>query len=400
MGDWRRLQDAVETDGTAEGSVGGIGDSCIDNTNCFFGYCDLEIGFCGTPSKACPSTDLALGDCSGNGDCIAKDMSSSPVDFCAIYDPKCTVSCSCFEGFAGKDCSLLESQKAGRESARLKMCGALINATTLSDPSGKLLESMTASLLQTFDPSEVTNPESIELCLEALTLLSDMLTIPGMLTGTSASLPSTVASAISSFNDAVIPLNLTTIDTGMPTSYPTQAPTSAPTLLVELHHTTKAVVYDMVGNLQKAMMDNMLGGENSPPVLSSAVRMKVQRGMTSDLNGATLKPPDTDEEATYGSDQPQMILPESGMSVCQPTNGDGYSKASMMKWGKNPYENPEDSKSPILRVGSGGNKYTIHEKRREPDYVAEPYYIIQKFNSEMNLTDPESLSGESAANIT
>merc|ERR1711871_542294 len=97
-GDWRRLHFAVHQRFNVDKSVGGIGDQCNVDTDCFFNWCDLDTGFCGAPTKVCPTTEPGL-ECSGQGACIGVDSSLVPIDECLVYDTKCTVQCVCDDGF-------------------------------------------------------------------------------------------------------------------------------------------------------------------------------------------------------------------------------------------------------------------------------------------------------------
>ena len=137
----------------AAGTGGAVGSSCNLGRECLYGLCSSNV--CTAPELRCPTsasgtsvitaTATAPVDksaksmsflmpflrthglyyhiytglvCSGRGICTYSDPSGNTLQSCSILDVRCAVSCSCTEGFAGKDCSLSLSVLTERTNLR------------------------------------------------------------------------------------------------------------------------------------------------------------------------------------------------------------------------------------------------------------------------------------------
>ena len=200
-----------------DGLIGSIGAACSLDEECLYYSCSENI--CVAPSKICPS--LTYSECSGKGKCKFFDLSGNNVSTCAINEPSCFPACECSEGFGGKNCGMSTEELEGKRLSRLKMCDGLIKATSGSDPSLALVDSLTKSLLQTFDPFEMTDSESIETCTTALKALTNLVST-GLLKGSDISISINIAKTISLFGD-IKASSLSDGETASPTSSPTSS---------------------------------------------------------------------------------------------------------------------------------------------------------------------------------
>jgi hypothetical protein len=133
--------------------LGNVGEGCMADMDCLYDYC--FNGTCAIPSLQCPSS-LEDSVCSGNGLCYYFDSAGSLLSNCTIFDVRCTASCSCFDGFGGRDCSLTVDEVRELDESRGQLCSSLLSTIENSDASSQLLDSVVSALQQSFDPSQVS----------------------------------------------------------------------------------------------------------------------------------------------------------------------------------------------------------------------------------------------------
>ena len=343
-----------------DGVVGTIGSPCLEHADCLYFNC--YEGTCESPSKQCPSaagdvislsalaapasvggTASSLAEqfasfiCSGHGSCEFLDLSGRNTSTCFVNETSCYPQCSCNEGWGGADCSLDAEKLEKKRKSRVKMCWGLINATSASDPSLELIGTLTNSLLSSFDPNEMTDAHSIEICSLALTQLS-VFVDEGLLAGSDISVAVNIANLISKFGDVKKPQ----LDESV-----TSAPTSAPTYSSEKHGNA---MMSSLTSLQGGVSENMIGGQKPADLVSDNMKMQIRRDRMEDLNGGSLAPPAGAADLQYGNPQPGLALPPSGLQACG--SNDGFAQASIMKWGKNPFDNSSDVESSVMRFAT------------------------------------------------
>ena len=149
-----------------------IGEPCTDDSQCLYNYCSNSK--CASPLKKCPTEDIGL-TCSGHGSCNYTDIGDNSISICVETDVNCKAKCECLDGYGGKYCSYDPSTLQKRANLRITLCGALLNATLMSDPSPTLLVSLADSLKMSYDPFEVQDGQGKVTCSQALAKLSEFL---------------------------------------------------------------------------------------------------------------------------------------------------------------------------------------------------------------------------------
>jgi hypothetical protein len=125
------------------------------------------------------------------------------------------------------------------------MCEALLNATSLFDPSPQLIVSLAASLGQSYSPAEIVDSSVLSVCSEALNALSDLMAL-GYLTSAGPEAAVIVANTISKFVNA---------DKAVTDEQITSSPTSSPTGAVALK---ESAVLGAVANLELGLLSMMV----------------------------------------------------------------------------------------------------------------------------------------------
>jgi hypothetical protein len=140
-----------------------------------------------------------------------------------------------------------------------------------------LIGTLTNSLLSSFDPNEMTDAHSIEICSLALTQLS-VFVDEGLLAGSDISVAVNIANLISKFGDVKKPQ----LDESV-----TSAPTSAPTYSSEKHGNA---MMSSLTSLQCGVSENMIGGQKPADLVSDNMKMQIRRDRMEDLNGGNASP--------------------------------------------------------------------------------------------------------------
>ena len=153
-----------------------IGEPCTDNDQCLYNYCSNSTSnsTCASPPKKCPTLDSEL-VCSGHGSCNYTDIGDNPVSTCVETDVNCKAKCECLDGYQGKDCAYDFAALEKRANLRIILCGALLNATLMLDPSPNFLVSLAGSLKMSYDPNEMQDGPGEVICTQALAKLSEFL---------------------------------------------------------------------------------------------------------------------------------------------------------------------------------------------------------------------------------
>ena len=341
------------------------GESCTVHSDCLYYNCEKEI--CSAPMKVCP-TSIPGTICSDSGDCIFVDVSGNPVSNCTAMDLNCQAMCICHSGSFGRSCALDKTQFTNRGRSRLMMCEALLNATSMSDPSVQLLSTLAASLRQTYDPYEVTDTNSKIVCTDALQTLSHLIA-KGNLVGAPPSLPQIVAETISLFATSVLEVIV-----AAKRNKPTQAPTSAPTSAIVQH----VAVVGAVSSLQTGMTDNMIAGQDPVAVVTDNVMMSALRTSMEDLKGMPLEPPKSAAAEQYKKPSSGLGLPSTGLDHCG--NAGDYASLSVMGWGSNPFADSAEVKTPLLSFSNMAKPTKSRRRRALAAAVKpEPYFITLQF---------------------
>jgi hypothetical protein len=136
--------------------------------------------------------------CSGHGSCNYTDIGDNYISSCDEIDVNCKAKCECVESYGGKDCAYDPITLEKRANLRITLCGALLNATMMSDVSPSLLVSLAASLKMSYDPFESSDGSGEIICTQALSKLSDFLGSGYLSSAGSASIL-TVSQTISMF---------------------------------------------------------------------------------------------------------------------------------------------------------------------------------------------------------
>ena len=149
-----------------------IGEPCTEDSQCLYNYCSNST--CASPPKKCP-TLASEKICSGHGACNYIDIGDNPISTCVETDVNCKAKCDCLDGYVGKDCAYDYVTLEKRGNLRIMLCGALLNATMMSDPSPNFLVTLAGSLKMVYDPNELNDLPGQVICTQALTMLSDLL---------------------------------------------------------------------------------------------------------------------------------------------------------------------------------------------------------------------------------
>jgi hypothetical protein len=360
---------------------GDVGDSCYADQDCVFGYC--ENGYCGYPTKTCPSSTDSR--CSGHGTCVfTVDSSSEMLNSCTIADIDCSSSCVCDVGFHGAACSLDDDSFMNRTMAREMMCNALYHFGTIRDPSARTLSTIAASAVSVFEPNEVTTVDSISSCLAVLDLLvnitdrgylqnDDLLKDSGFVSSHVH-----MATLIGKFAES-----LTILKRG-----PDAESDGVIAMMTSLTYSLSAAV----SSLGNSVSGNMVAGEKTFEIVSDGLRISIQYESVDSLGGASLEPPSTPSGELYRSANPQIILPASGLKVCSGYSDEGYARFSLSEWGSNPHPSTNATfngtsasvMSRVLRFTSMVSTGNSGSSGSSQSVEVEPYQLVMQYSVAQN----------------
>jgi len=327
---------------------GFIGSSCLMNSDCLYELCVGAI--CVAPPLQCP-TNIPHVPCSGNGYCGYFTSTDLPFEGgCTIVDISCTATCVCDSGWNGQDCSLDAAALAAANNYRTQLCGLLLTVAQTQSKSPQLLDSITGSLLQAYDPHQVTSELGKATCSEVLTFLAQTAS-EGYLKGTNPATTQFIVKTISSF-----------------ASNPTGQSS-----------TTSGAADAAVGDLTNGIFGTLVNGESPAQLVSENVRATIQKPLFSAMtSSAGFSPPQTAAEAAYGSTQPKLVFASNAFSACEGGKPSGYSELGVMQWGKNPYAGSSKVKSRMMRLTSTS---TVSKKDHPHDRLLVETYNEPKFTN-------------------
>ena len=144
---------------------GALNEICSDSSECTgFQECSAEFR-CYFPSKKCDN------NCSGNGICdYVLSFSGEPTKSCHVGDSTCTAKCLCFEGYSGKACTLMDSDKLKKQEVRERLAISLTDFVSANGATSS--ESITALVNMLFQLSQVSNELTISSCSRLVYLVN------------------------------------------------------------------------------------------------------------------------------------------------------------------------------------------------------------------------------------
>lgn len=98
---------------------------CQSNSDCHsWQTCDLSTSICRAPSKTCTN------NCNSQGICQFYTIDTNELlNNCTIENALCTAKCSCYNGFAGSDCSYSTTSLTTKQKLRYSLLVGLFNMT-------------------------------------------------------------------------------------------------------------------------------------------------------------------------------------------------------------------------------------------------------------------------------
>ena len=175
-----------------------ISGTCSKDADCQSHRCVNNI--CKNSLKFCKSS-IYDQICSGNGICGIFDSSSnsrSNADTeCTIVDEFCYVQCECNSGYGGSDCSLSQEELQAKSQARSSICEAVSLVGSTQNPSKDLIDTLSVSLNQAYNPSEVITKTGFTSCLNTLSNISKLAKQGYMKPSTSNSFFNTISNFLS-----------------------------------------------------------------------------------------------------------------------------------------------------------------------------------------------------------
>ena len=335
----------------------GIGATCSKGSECLYGTC--TSGTCVAPTQSCPIFDNQ--ECGGHGICQYLIGGLAVVaSKCSILDTACIPTCKCNGGYGGKDCSLDPNTLAQREGARMTMCETLTNATASSDTSIALIDSLSSSILSTYDKYEVTSENGIYSCASSL---------------------NSIVSAM--FEGSYLDM--------------TSSSTSAQNLVETISEFVVAGNASFLGNITSSLvqtaLSSMAKGQTSVELTSENLKLKLSRDLSTSLNNNSISAPLTDTEKSYGTQPVSVALTGNVEAMCD--DGSGYVSLSIGAWSNSPFANASVLKTSLFRSESVvQSDNALSESSISADvayFLVFPFTQIQELSSlsieEKNLLD-------------
>lgn len=342
-------------------SFGESGASCSTSSDCIYANCVNNI--CITPNKTCASGSNSV--CSGQGTCEFIDTSGNVVSSCLVTNTNCYAKCICDSGYSGTDCSLSPVTAVERDSLRTSLCDGISSIYSLQGASSATLQTLAGSLQSSFSPDEVTSSSGLSSCGNALSTVTSLAS-QGYLSQASTSTLSAITSTISLFIAKAA---------------------------VSSSSTASSYVSSAVTQFTAGVLQTLSDGEPPIELVSDNIQMYIQKTKLTELSGASLKPPQTDEEKAYNSLNPQLTLSSSGLSACY--SGD-YAQLSIAKYTKNPNYNSDDLQTTLLKIAtysSSSSSRRLTAASRSVKLSKTPLYYLtlpfsqkQSFNFSIDIT--------------
>lgn len=313
--------------------LGTVGSSCATNEDCIYGKC---VDFrCALPTKSCPSS-LFGSECSGYGTCSYFDTSNVQISTCPVTSSTCYSKCVCTSGYSGSDCSLDQDSATQRDSLRSQLCSAIVSLYSVQGESASTLQSLSGSLLASFQPDEVTSIASLQNCFDALLILTDLAS-QGYLKNLPSSTLDVLTSSVSSFISNAASLQ---------------------------YDSSTEQINEAHDQLTEGVLQTMVDGESSTNLIGANFQTAVSRPRLSDLYSAVIAPPLTDAEIAYSSASPKIILSSDGLSACDTSNI--YAQFSVTKYSKNPNLDSDEVKTSGLKFSSFRKRVQKTRKHGKP----------------------------------
>lgn len=324
-----------------------IGGNCTSNQDCIYNLCDLVTKTCAASVKSCPSNST-FDTCSSHGYCYYSDGTNEITQSqCTLLNTLCIPKCICTGGYGGIDCSLDAATLAARQNSRVIMCNTLQSVLNTSDPSSDLIESITGSMLSTFNPSEVTSVSGTLSCQNALKSVVEGAK-NGYLKASSTLAVQNLVSTISNF-----------IKVGNSSA---------------LSNTTSGVV--------EGMLTSMVSGQSPIEVTSDALRLYITKSLAANFQNATFTSPKTAEEITYGVATTEIRLLNGADTACN--DGTGYTSISFGSWSLNPLANASNFKTSLFRSQSYGSSSSTSSSSTSNSVAYQmifPFALTQAFTT-------------------
>jgi hypothetical protein len=350
--------------------VGKLGDRCLADSQCVFGYCSNET--CTIPLKTCLSSD-STHICSGHGNCVFVADNGVLIENCFQNDVYCYAHCTCSDGYGGSDCSLNSTQLSERDIQRTTLCWSLLEATTLSTSSSDLLDTLSASLTSLYNADEVVSDNGTAVCYEALYQVTT-LAAQGYLSSASGVTAQLLVQAVSQYIAGEFRRNASQANSSL---------TSA------------------LNDVSSGVLNALVDGQDAVKLVSSYFRLAASRPLSSTLIGSTFSPPPTSEEATYEIAGPTVELVSEDV-VKSLTGNNGYSQLSIAQFGVNPFPNAATAHSSLLRFSarSGPTTSTLETTGSIAFYLTMQFSQLQSFNLSITPIDINTQSDALPVNET
>jgi hypothetical protein len=127
---------------------------CIVDSNCSNSLQTCNNATCVYSPKTC------LNDCSGNGNCLFRSVSTGDsVSDCRLNDASCESFCHCFDGFYDSSCSLNDAELIAIQAVRSALVNSLQNLTQSDDINSESVSSW-ADYLSAISNNPYEIPES------------------------------------------------------------------------------------------------------------------------------------------------------------------------------------------------------------------------------------------------
>ena len=246
-----------------------------------------------------------------------------------------------------------------------------MTAASKQDPSLSLLGTLTASLLLSFSPADVTSVSGKTVCTTALRKVTS-LSRRGYLQG-SPTAAQLVADLVSLFTTNDLTTTTTTTANRRLSAYSAYDVDTAASWLVE------------------GVQLGMASGEAPVSLVTSNIQVEVLNKLITSTANSVFTTPATDVQLAYGAIQPRITLGPNGLASCSLSGQ--YAQFSLLQWSVNPYIGSTLVKSQLLRftpVTQSTPQISSNARSRKyglsyslPGIPA--YYIALQFSSMANF---------------
>jgi sugar lactone lactonase YvrE len=323
-------------------------DECTKNEDCLYGVC--EVNLCVVPRRVCP-TSVADTICSNNGFCRAFDSSNNLIETCLVNDVNCYAQCVCSNGHGGADCSLDSSALEARNNLREELCQSLINISSISTPSGTLIDTVIGALSSSYSPFEVSSLNSQSTCLKALTQIVAIIA-DGYLVNSQLQTPSFVVQLLSAYLSSNLFSSLSVTN-------------------------SSDLASTVTDDISSGILATLVDGQE--PVLFNFefINLLIESQRSSSLTNLTLAPPSSRQEIAFVSN---------GLTSC--FNFYGYTRLAMAEFPRNPIVNSSSILNPLLKFSTQATDGSSTDlSSSSSDQVQ--FYLTLEFSQLQNFTYAE-----------